>query len=274
MSDASLESTAAGQVRRRRRWTRPVSSSLKVTALLGILFAVYTVLVIAWSPMEQFDVFLNRNYHVHWAWPVLHVLDRVGQRAVCLPILAVVTAVFCWRHRSVRPATVVLVGVVAINLVMLILKLWLGRGRPVELDPDFFAGGEEYPSGHTANIIVVYGLGFHLLAHYGVVSLRLRRVLISLIGLLGVVMFVTSLLLRWHWFSDLVGGYLVGGAVLALTVGVDAAVPFRSRRLVVLPPPEPAVVPEPPPPGRSGPPQAAAAAAPDAAVARDTAPGS
>jgi hypothetical protein len=118
-----------------------------------------------------------------------------------------------------------------------------------------------YPSGHTANILVVYGLCFHLIAHYGQISARTKRILLWAVCVLSVVMFTTSLTMRWHWFSDLVGGFLVGGAVLALTVGIDAALPFRSHRLVVLPaavqaaegqpevPPEPvSVAPETPDP--------------------------
>ena len=213
-----------------------------MSAGLLVAFVVYTLLVVNWGPFIRLDLYLNRNYHVHPLWPVLHVLDRIGQRAVCVPILAVVAAGMSWWQRSWRPVLLAVIAVFAVNLVVLIVKLALSRGAPLS-GQSFFADGDLYPSGHTANIMVVYGLCYHLVTYYGNVSTRIRRCLIGLLCVLSVSMFTTSLLLRWHWFSDLIGGFLLGGAVLALLVGVDSAVPFRSRRLVI----EPAGHSDPPP---------------------------
>ncbi len=210
--------------------------------MLAGTFVVYTWLVINWGPFIRLDHFLDRNYHVQSLWPVLTRVDRIGQRAVCLPILAIVVAVTGWRHRSWRPAMLAAIAVFSVNLLVLIGKVAMARGRPIS-DRGFFSTGDMYPSGHTANILLVYGLCFHLIAHYGDISARTKRLLLWAVCAFSVIMFVTSLTLRWHWFSDLIGGFLIGGAVLALTVGIDAALPFRSHRLVVVPA---AAQPEPP----------------------------
>jgi len=233
MSDS--RTAAPPRARRTRRETRPIRGPLALSAVLMAAFVVYTVLVVEWSPFIRLDFFLNRNFHVHWLWPTLHIADRIGQRAVCLPILGSAIAVTAWRHRSWRPALLGVAGIFVVNLLVLIAKLALSRGHPLQGE-SFFSDGDMYPSGHTANILVVYGLCFHLVTHYGHVSARVRKLLAGAVVLLSAVMLATSLLLRWHWFSDLVGGFIVGGAVLALTIGIDAAVPFRSPKMVVIPP--------------------------------------
>lgn len=245
MLDTTTGAATPIRTRRLRRYTRPLRGSLTVSAVLFATFIVYTWLVVNWGPFIRLDHFLDRNYHVRSLFPVLTKVDRIGQRAVCLPILAVVVVVTGWRHRSWRPAMLAGIAVFSVNLLVLIAKVAMTRGRPVS-GRGFFSGGDMYPSGHTANILLVYGLCFHLIAHYGDISARAKRVLLWAVCVFSVVMFSTSLTLRWHWFSDLIGGFMIGGAVLALTVGIDAAMPFRSHRLVVLPA---AVEPSPPPDG-------------------------
>jgi hypothetical protein len=85
---------------------------------------------------------------------------------------------------------------------------------------------------------MVYGLAVYLIAHYTLASRRTRHVLIGIVAGLMMLMTTVSVLLRWHWLTDLIGGYLVAGALLAVIIAVDAAVPYESRRLVVLPPHE------------------------------------
>ena len=218
--------------------TTPLSRGLALSALLVIGFVLFTWFVAGPLKSAQIDQNLNRDYPIDAYRDLLVALDRVGQRAVCLPILAVVVAWVATRHRSARPILVALVGVLAVNIAVWVLKLWLGRGQPVSNRAGFFVEGQAYPSGHAANIVMVYGLAVYLVAHYTLVRPLTRRILAGIVGGLMVLMTVVSVLLRWHWFTDLVAGYLVAGALLALIVAVDAAVPFESRRLVVLPPHE------------------------------------
>ena len=204
-------------------WTTEVSSGLALAGFLFLVFVGFTLL--AMGPLISIDTYFNLAPPPPGWVAFLHVLDRIGQRAVCLPILAVTTLVACRYRESWRPAWVVACAVFSLNLLVLILKVVLGRGQPEAADPAFFVGGMAYPSGHTSNIVLVYGLVAYLLSRYRNVSRTLVRVLWAAVALLSLTMVVTSLTLNWHWFADLIAGLLIGGVVLQLTAAVDTAVP-------------------------------------------------
>jgi membrane-associated phospholipid phosphatase len=204
-------------------WTTSASSDFALAGFLFLVFVAFTLL--AMEPLIRYDAYFNLEPPPRRWVPFLHVLDRVGQRAVALPILAVATYLVCRRGRSWRPAVVAACSVFALNLVVLVLKLLLGRAGPGTADPSFFAGGMAYPSGHSANIVLVYGLIAYLVSEYTDPSRRSRVVLWGTVTVLAVTMVVTSVTLNWHWFADLVAGLLVGGIVLELTAGVDRATP-------------------------------------------------
>lgn len=221
-------------VRRRRPaelddgWTDEVSSGFALAGFLALVFVGFTLL--AMGPLLSIDTYFNLAAPPAGWVPILHILDRIGQRAVCLPILALTTLVGCRRSESWRPGWVVAISVFMLNLIVLILKVGLGRGEPEAANPHFFIGGMAYPSGHTSNIVLVYGLVAYLLGRYVGVSRRAQAVMWSVVAVLSMVMVITSLTLNWHWFADLVAGLLVGGCVLQLTIAVDAAVPLEAFR--------------------------------------------
>ncbi len=200
-------------------WTSPVSSALALAGFLGVVFVGFTLLAL--EPLMAIDAYFNLEPPSPTWVPILHVLDRVGQRAICLPILGVVVFL-CWRRsRSWRPPIIAAVSVFCLNLLVLILKVGLGRGQPSAADPSFFIGGMAYPSGHTANIVLVYGLAVYLLGRYFGVSRRAYGAMWTAVALLSVMMVVVSMSLNWHWFADLVAGLIIGGLVLEVTVAVD-----------------------------------------------------
>lgn len=204
-------------------WTSEASSALALAGFLGLVFFGFTLL--AMEPLMALDAYFNLDPPPP-AWvPVLHLLDRIGQRAIALPILALVVWACCRRQRSWRPAVIAAGSVFVLNLVVLVLKVGLGRGQPAPADPAFFIGGMAYPSGHTANIVLVYGLVVYLLGRYYGLSRAEHFALWSAVAALSVLMVVVSLSLNWHWFADLIAGLIVGGAVLELTVAADAAMP-------------------------------------------------
>ena len=210
----------------RRRPATAVAAALVALALAGF-FTLLTVLTM--GPLAHLDVALNEPRSLAPWRDELLVVDRIGQRAVCLPLLVVVAAFVAYRVRDWRPITVAAVSVVALNLVVLVVKLGLGREGPRLDDPTFFTGGDMYPSGHTANVVLVYGLMAFLLLRYRVAPGRAMRPMSIVVMALSVIMVATSLALRWHWFTDLVAGLFAGAAVLAFTVAIDTAIPWHPR---------------------------------------------
>jgi membrane-associated phospholipid phosphatase len=204
-------------------WTSAVSSGFALAGFLSLVFVAFTLL--AMGPFVRYDAYFNLAPPPPEWVPFLHVLDRVGQRAVALPILGLTVYLVYRQTRSWRPVVVAGVSVFMLNLVVLILKVGLGRASPSTADPSFFTGGMAYPSGHAANIVLVYGLATYLLSRYTRPSRRTQTVMWGAVGLLAVTMVTTSLTLNWHWFADLVAGLIVGGIVLELTVTVDRLVP-------------------------------------------------
>jgi len=204
-------------------WDSEVSSGLALAGFLALVFVAVTLLAI--GPLAKFDAYFTLAPPPSSWLPVLYVLDRVGQRAVCLPVLALVALALCWKYRTLRPAVVAAAAVFALNLLVLVLKVTLGREGPYTVDPSFFNGGMAYPSGHSANIVLVYGLCVYLISRYAAPSRRTHALLWGAVAALAVTMLVTSLTLDWHWFADLVAGFIVGGVVLELTASIDRAVP-------------------------------------------------
>lgn len=204
-------------------WTSAVASGFALAGFLALVFVAFTLL--AMGPLMRYDAYLNLDPPPPSWVPFLHVLDRVGQRAVALPLLAAALFWVYRRARSWRPVVVSAGAVFALNLVVLLLKVGLGRSAPHTADPSFFSGGMAYPSGHAANIVLVYGLVAYLVTRYAGPARRTQALMWGTVGLLGLTMVLTSLLLNWHWFADLLAGLLVGGIVLELTATVDRMVP-------------------------------------------------
>ena len=200
-------------------WDPEVAAGYALAGFLSVVLTLFTLLAL--GPLVRFDAYFNLQPPPSGWRPVLQVLDRVGQRAICLPILAAVLWYLRRQGASWRPVVVSAASVFFLNLLVLVLKLVFGRGQPVEADPSFFVGGMAYPSGHTANIVLMYGLMVYVLSRYGHATRRATGWRVAGVVGLGIVMLVTSLTLNWHWFADLVAGLLVGGIVLELTVTLD-----------------------------------------------------
>jgi membrane-associated phospholipid phosphatase len=127
-------------------------------------------------------------------------------------------AVGIWSWRAGRPADAVLaVGAMAGGAAAFRgLKELLDRPRPPLDGRLVHVGNESLPSGHATMAIVVIGT-LVVLAWAG--HTPARRVVMVLgaalwVGAVG----LTRIYLGVHWFSDVLAGWLVGGAWLALCV--------------------------------------------------------
>jgi undecaprenyl-diphosphatase len=185
---------------------------------LGVLYAALLVAVVADSPLVDLDsTVLGWAPATQWPGllPVLSVWVLLGQRAVCLAVAVAWLGARAVRTGDPRPLLTLGVTTLLLDVSVEGVKTALGRQGPLELGRAalaqggsvVFDGGTIFPSGHTANAVVTWGL-LALLAR------RHRRVWGVLAGLVAVSVGLTTVYLGTHWLSDVLAGWAAGGLVL------------------------------------------------------------
>ncbi|MCP3818729.1 phosphatase PAP2 family protein [Streptomyces sp. A3M-1-3] len=204
---------------------RPPRAGAVIAALsvLAVLSAVLLALVAAeWAPLLAYDREVADVLHRKAVKdPGFARLNRVLSDWVWDPwtmriMLALATGWLWWRGERVLAGWVVVTGVVG-TVVQQGLKAAVGRDRPRWPDPVDSAHYAAFPSGHAMTAVVAFGLLLWLLRRFGARAPVWRAALaVAAVSVVGVG--VTRLYLGVHWFSDVVGGWLLGALVVALSV--------------------------------------------------------
>ena len=141
-------------------------------------------------------------------------LNYLGQ-GTPLAILAMGLAVLlAWRKHSVRPVMPVLAAYLLLMFTVGPMKVLTDRAAPhkpegVPNREEFFSGGMSYPSGHTANTVVWYGVLVMLLAALLTTAMRpAARLALRLAP--PVLVAVVTTYLGFHWITDTVAGLIAG----------------------------------------------------------------
>nr|WP_225448611.1 phosphatase PAP2 family protein [Streptacidiphilus sp. P02-A3a] len=148
-------------------------------------------------------------------WPAfeqfLNVYVIAGQRGPSSIVVGVWLAWRCLRLRSWRPLLVMGVALVLLNMSVGAVKIGMGRLGPhyahVAGSNELFLGGGIFPSGHTANAVVTWGIVAYCAVGH-------RRLGAFLAGFMGISVGLTTLYLGTHWVSDVLAGWAAGALVL------------------------------------------------------------
>ena len=136
-----------------------------------------------------------------------------------MPVIAVVTLlVLAIRRRSWTP-TILIIAAGGGSLLMTIAgKDVIGRARPALTDAvPPFEYSPSFPSGHTLNAVAVVGVIAYLLILRQKTS-RARVITISGAVFFAITIGLTRVYLGHHWFTDVLAGWLLGAAWLALVI--------------------------------------------------------
>ena len=190
--------------------------------MLVLGFALLTVDVVLDGPVRRADPQVAGwvAAHVHGAaWWLARVLAGFGQRAFDAVPLGLAATIAAVRGRRWRPIvwTCAVLAVLAVGVQG--LKIAFGRTGPGGQDA-IFAGGLEYPSGHTINGIVMWGMILQLLHDLGGASGRwlTPRRRAALCSMTGFATGVGLVAVNWHWLSDVLAGWLLGPPALWLAL--------------------------------------------------------
>lgn len=204
----------------------------------AFLFAILLVLVRAqWSPLESVDhsVASDLNGAVADQPMVLRVLRAVtwmGSGGALWALVVAGLVVLVVRRRYRLALFLAVSGVGSLTLAP-ILKVLVGRLRPVVPHPVAHALGNSFPSGHALGSIICYGA--LLLVFLPVVPHRARRAVTVAVAALVAVIGISRIMLGVHYLSDVVGAWALGVAWLGITAYAFEIMRHGSGRPVTKP---------------------------------------
>jgi membrane-associated phospholipid phosphatase len=202
------------------------------SAILFAGFLVITQQVIVNGPLIEIDKWLHNLERPEFRGLngfIIRRLDDLGLRSVTATVLLLAAFYIARRFKTWRPLNLAILSVISLNLVVGFFKFWLGRTKPkLGIDLLHF-GGMSYPSGHASNAILSWGVLAYLIYRYARVDRYRGRLASAGVATISLTVCVVSLVRDTHWFSDLLGGLFIGGALLVMVIAVDRYWPSNSQ---------------------------------------------
>ena len=186
---------------------------LAILALIMSIFAWFT---------KQFpgDLYLTlrlQSFHNHFLLSVMQWISFIFGGWCSVLVVIVICILVWWRIGRLEGILIPVAGL--LSLLDVPLKLIIGRARPsgnlVKVLSHLQDNG--FPSGHAIFAILILGLPAYLI-YINMKNLKLRAVVLA--GLIALILLIgtSRVYLGVHWASDVIGGYLIGGALLTALI--------------------------------------------------------
>nr|WP_153452895.1 phosphatase PAP2 family protein [Streptomyces smaragdinus] len=207
--------------------------------LLGSTAAVYAAIVVgvlttSWLVRLDWQLMMFRPYK---QWPEVHAfLDYfvvLGQRGPTALAVLCWLGYCAWRGRTLRPVLVLGTSLLLLNISVGAAKIGMGRLGPHYATRigahEMWLGGDIFPSGHTANAVVTWGV----LAYMATTPFA-RRVASLISAVVSLSVGLTTVYLGTHWISDVLLGWAAGLLVLLALPWFEPLMTRAEVRLLAL----------------------------------------
>lgn len=196
----------------------PKMSRHRVALLAGTLAfylaMVWLVVITSWLVRLDWQVMFFRPYQqwaeIHWFVDYYVVLGQRGPTAV---MVAAWLGWRSWRQHTLRPLLTLGASLLLLNITVGAAKYGMGRLGPHYATAigsnEMGLGGDIFPSGHTANAVVTWGILAYLASTPGA-----RRTLSAVSAVVSLGVGMATVYLGTHWLSDVLLGWTAGLLVL------------------------------------------------------------
>lgn len=199
----------------------PAELGLLITAGCSCLFVALAVGVLTGGPLVRFDQSTADTLHSYASeapnlTDAFRIISVLGSLEV-LVLIGVLVAVALLVLRSWLMLVVWLVAALGGEALNLLLKTVFSRPRPSFDRPLVVETSYSFPSGQAMESLVVYGM----LAYFAALTLRgqgKRALSVGGVAVLVILIGFSRVYLGAHYFSDVAGGFAVGGAWLSAVI--------------------------------------------------------
>ncbi|MFI7414237.1 phosphatase PAP2 family protein [Streptomyces sp. NPDC049627] len=175
---------------------------------------VWAVVITSWLVRLDWQVMFFRPYQ---QWSEIHAFVDyyvvLGQRGPTAVMVAAWLGWRSWRQHTLRPLLALGVSLLLLNITVGAAKIGMGRLGPHYATSigsnEMWLGGDIFPSGHTANAVVTWGILAYLAS-----TPRARRWLSALSAVTSLGVGLSTVYLGTHWLSDVVLGWTAGLLIL------------------------------------------------------------
>ena len=220
-------------VRKRLDPSTPQGFWLTFTSAVGLLaiwvFAGLTQDVVGHDEMALFDPQAEAWVVAHrtaWLSSGMEIVTWLGSLATIVPLLAAIIILVA-RRRDWRRAALLVIAVAGAVALYDFVKLVVGRPRPPATLWVGHYDGAAFPSGHATQAVAFYGtLAIVLLAGR---SFQARALVWIGAALVTILVGASRIYLGAHWLTDVLAGYALGAAWVALIVVISLLTIPRAR---------------------------------------------
>ncbi|MGO1384292.1 MAG: phosphatase PAP2 family protein [Arachnia sp.] len=211
----------------------PVPIRPHLAILVPVIIGAFLMGLFTWGASEIYEAVTDNDELALLDQPVLEAMvdSRTGWLntligaythvggPIASPIIATIAVIImCRVWRSWLPLTLMLSAALGSLAVTFVGKDLIGRLRPPhEFAIAPFESSPAFPSGHALNAVVVGGIIAYLLYRH-CETRRARIIIIVLAIFYALTMGASRVYLGHHWMTDVMTGWLLGGAWLAVII--------------------------------------------------------
>lgn len=185
---------------------------LKYTVLFIVTFIILALLV-RYFPVNVVDISISnftQQFHQPFLNRIMITISALGDVMVAFTLLMVTSLVF-FASKYKREAIFVF-SITATGAITFLLKRLFNRPRPTSDQVvliDSYAN-HSFPSGHTLSYVVFFGFLIFLMRHLNQIPKYFRKTVSLFSWLMLILGPISRIYLGAHWFTDIVGGVIIG----------------------------------------------------------------
>jgi undecaprenyl-diphosphatase len=161
-----------------------------------------------------------------WLTDFAKILTYLGSTPVVYGVLILAALLAVRRHRYWE-AALALAAMIVGQLIRYGISVLVARPRPPRTDWLTSASGYAFPSGHSTNAVLAWGLVVAVLWPW-LAQRRHRATAIGIAVVVALIVGATRAYLGVHWPSDVLGGWALGCTLLTLSVTALSLLRFHS----------------------------------------------